>query len=171
MIYLPTSPNSTHRPTHNEIHRPNTIMNPTTPNPIRSKTSYSIPSTSLTLELTLGLDLPLPIASIRSCLTGALALARTHSPQALTPATKVSFQQPQSENNADALFEIVGDPVFGTNELTWGDVVEVLKGLEQWIEEREERGEGSSVFWFRILEEGEVGKGQIGDGYLTKKQP
>ena len=149
-------------------------MTTSTPSPTRTraKTTYPIPSTDLTLHLTLGLDLPLPIASIRSCLDGAVALARSsHSSRSLlTTATGFRFQQPEREKDKDAQFGIVGDPVFETNELSWGDVVGVLRGLAEWIEQREGRGDWGVELWFRVVEGGEQGRGQVGDGYLTRRR-
>lgn len=137
----------------------------TTSTPTRAKKTYPIPSTNLTLHLTLGLNLPLPTASIRSCLQGAIAVARSHSPQCLTPATVFRFQQPEGEKDRDARFGIVGDAVFGTNELSWGDVVGVLRGLGGRMEGE---GGGGVEVWFRVVEGGEEGRGQMGDGYLRK---
>lgn len=60
--------------------------------------------------------------------------------------------------------------MFGTNELSWGDVVEGLRGLEGWVERREETKEGSVEFWYRIVEEGEEGRGEVGSGYVMRRE-
>ena len=133
----------------------------------RSKLTYPIPCSSLTLHLTLGHDLPLPIASIRSCLSGATTIARSNRPDSLTTAEVLRFQQPGHEEDNDATFGVVGDVVFGDSEMNWGDVVEVTRGLATWAEEREEKGEQSVAFWFQIEEED--GRGHLGDGYLVKR--
>ncbi|CAD6579888.1 MAG: hypothetical protein ASARMPRED_009286 [Alectoria sarmentosa] len=144
---------------------------------------YAIPSTSLSLHLTLGLDLPLPIATIRACLTGAMETARSYNPKSLTPSD-APWRYPDSvENTADnaeisssvisksggdvvmGRFGIVGDPVFGTNDLTWGDVKDALRGLESWIEE-----EGREVeVWFRLVEDEKGGRGEVGSGSLRRR--
>jgi hypothetical protein len=56
--------------------------------------------------------------------------------------------------------------MLGTIELHWGDVVDVLRGLESWFEE-----EGREVeVWFRVVEGEEEGRGQVGDGFLRKSE-
>lgn len=64
----------------------------------------------------------------------------------------------------------MGDAIFDSNELSWGDVVGVLRGLGEWFGERNERGERGIVVWFRAVEEGEGGRGQVGDGHLTRRE-
>lgn len=147
----------------------------------REMTTYAIPSTALRLHLTLGLDLPLPIAVIRACLTGAITAARTHESKSLTPSDAPwkfpeNFEIIGDKDKAEALstesgddvvearFGIVGDPVFGTHDLTWGDVEAVLTGLESWFEE-----DGREVeVWFRVVEDGEGGRGNVGSGSLRR---
>lgn len=61
---------------------PAPIINMTPPTARRTETIYLNPLESLTLKLVLCLDDPLPIASVRSCLNGASAQARTRIPNA-----------------------------------------------------------------------------------------
>jgi len=68
---------------------PNNMTAQTTTNSDREQTSYPIPSTALTLHLTLGLNLPLPAAAVRSCLTGATTIARAHDSTSLMPSDAV----------------------------------------------------------------------------------
>jgi len=139
LAYLFPAP--THNPTTIRALPPPTTTNMINPAPNRGKTTYHIPSTDLTLHLTLGLDLPLPLASIHSSLNGALAIASSHSPQSLTPPAVVRFQQAEGVRDGDATFGIVGEVVFDCNELSWGDVVGPLRGLGSWYDERILKGE------------------------------
>ncbi|KAL6718690.1 hypothetical protein ACLMJK_002924 [Lecanora helva] len=138
--------------------------------PSRVKATYAIPQTSLNLNLVLGLDLPLPFASIHSCLTGAISVASDHNPNSPIPATVLHFQHPRSSSDSGASFAIVGDPVFGTDELHWRDVVETLRGLKEWIEGRQERGEPCVELWYRVVEGGGEGRGEIGNGFVRKRE-
>ena len=136
----------------------------------RPRATYKINGTSLVLQITLGLDIPVPLASFRSCIAGATKIASSYEPNALTPDTPFRFQQPGKSTDSDASFGIVGNIVFGSNlnELTWGDCLEVLGALCKFSEEREERGEKSVALWFRVEDEsGERELEQIADGHLT----
>ena len=53
--------------------------------------------------------------------------------------------------------------------MTWEDVVGVLRGLLEVSEQREGRGDRAVVLWFRVVEEGEQGRGEIGNGHLRKR--
>ena len=136
----------------------------------RPQITYKIDGTSLVLEITLGIDLPIPLASLRSCIAGAAAIARSHEPNALTPDTPFRFQQPQDSKDSEASFGIVGNTAvdLSLNESTWGDFLEVLGALWRFIAEREERGEQGVALWFRLEDDGgERELEQIADGQLT----
>ncbi|KAL9010772.1 MAG: hypothetical protein Q9180_009260 [Flavoplaca navasiana] len=163
---------------------------------------YSIPSTNLIITITPYPDRPITLASLRSCLAGVHR--RTYHPRAprtLTPdrcqyytddkdnSKSSSKSDPKSNDNvsqsalqSNLQFAIVGDLLWGRNQLFWEDVADIAFGLIQWCNMRVERREQGWEFAFTVREgdgdadggegrerEGSKGRGEIATGWVGRK--
>lgn len=130
----------------------------TPPPPPRQNITYHIPSSTITLDIILNESKPLPSSSILTSLSGAAAVANTHDPASLVEGV-FTYHVPQKDIGVE--LGVVGTVI--VNELTWGDVVVVLQGLEEFMR-ADEDGEGRWVgsLWYLMDEK----RGVLGDGYL-----
>ncbi|KAI4124143.1 MAG: hypothetical protein LQ338_004964 [Usnochroma carphineum] len=127
-------------------------MSATTPPP-RENIPYPIPSSTITIDIILNESRPLLPSTVNTCLSGAITEARNHPQSSLVEGIFKYAAPAPSEIEVG----IIGG-IF-VNELTWGDVVVVLRGLEKFYEER---GKWVAVIWYLKDE----GRGALGDGYL-----
>ncbi|KAL8978722.1 MAG: hypothetical protein Q9205_005763 [Flavoplaca limonia] len=155
---------------------------------------YSIPSTNLIITITPYPHRPITLASLRSCLAGVHRRTyRPRGPKTLTPdrcqyhiddkdnSKSSSNSDPNSHGNVSqsALpsplqFAIVGDLLWGRNQLYWADVADIVFGLIQWCNMRVERREQGWEFAFTVREgdgDGDAdGRGDGNGGEERKRQ-
>lgn len=134
------------------------ITTPTVPSPPRRNIIYPIPSSTLTLDVILNVSRPLSPASVLTCIAGAVAQAHTHPPSSLVEGV-CRHCSPETEPVAE--LGIVGTVI--VNQLTWGDVIVVLRGLEEFLKRGEgEEGRWMACLWYLM----DKRRGALGDGYL-----
>ena len=146
---------------------------------------YSIPSTNLIITITPYPHRPITLASLRSCLAGVHRRTyRPRGPKTLTPdrcqyhiddkdsSKPTSKSDPNSHGNvsqsalpSSLQFAIVGDLLWGRNQLYWADVADIAFGLIQWCNMRVERREPGWEFAFTVREgDGDGDADGRGDG-------
>ncbi|KAG8530495.1 uncharacterized protein KY384_004998 [Bacidia gigantensis] len=130
----------------------------TTTAPERKNIIYTIPGSTLTLDIILDERKHLSRSLIASLLSGANHEASKH-PQSTTLEGVFTWTTPdaEAEQGKKAVFGIAGGPIL--NEMTWGDVCVLTQGLKEWFEQ--EREEVGLLFYVR-----DEGRGALGDGYL-----
>lgn len=115
--------------------------------------AYTLPSSTLTLDIRLDDRKPIGSSSVSACLSGAREEARKQTPSSLVDGPfRYSAPAP-----AHSQFGIVGGVY--VNELTWGDVVVVVQGLQEFYAEKR-RYVGLIVY---LQDER---RGALGDAYV-----
>ena len=124
----------------------------------REKIVYPIPSSTITLDIILNESIAIAASTINATLSGAIIEA-CKQPQSEIIEGVVNYSVPgiQQEQTAKAKFGITGG-IFAP-ELSWGDIVTVLQGLQRFYEEK---GSWVAVMFYTQDEE----RGPLGDGHL-----
>ena len=125
--------------------------------PTRKNISYALPSSTLTLDIHLSEQKPINPPCVSACLSGALEEARKNTQSSILDEP---FRY-RAATPAHSLFGIVGG-IF-VSELTWGDVVAVLQGLQSFCVENE------SYFDLLIFLNDEL-RGALGSAYVKASE-
>ncbi|MCJ1470886.1 hypothetical protein MMC07_009534 [Pseudocyphellaria aurata] len=137
--------------------------------PPRRNILHPIPNSAISLDIILNESKPLAPSVITTTLSRAMAEARKNPPSGFVEGVfRFPHEQEQGEQTEGragddgAEFGIVGG--LFTQELTWGDVVTVLQGLEGFYE-----GESGGCWVAMIFYMQDEARGSLGSGSLQAR--
>ncbi|KAL8991844.1 MAG: hypothetical protein Q9169_007600, partial [Polycauliona sp. 2 TL-2023] len=135
------------------------------PNVTEPEMIFDIPFSTFQLTMTLHPLRRLAFAAIHSCLASAYQMAeRLHDADTLTPNMCLSHTTAplhytttpdtsfKLSDHPAVQFVICGDLLWGSNQLNWGDVLDILFGLMLWLQKMKEGWERDVGFSFSVME-------------------